>query len=466
MRVGARVHLDIAARRERRLGEQRGQVGRLGVAQRTGEQLQLARERLLVAELPPLGLLVREHAERRDAHDGAVDAIAQFVILQNDVERLIPRHFVQRHVDRALHRLIDDDVEAADVGERAEHRPQIGALEVERDGMAVEPRLAAGDVAGRRLGGSRRRGRPGRRLLRQRGASRPAGIPGRGQQRGNRIARPGHRRRRGGRLVIRAGVVEEDLQVLRAFLGRHHPITGRPDEVHRDLRMRLRARGRDVNGGDRPAADDDVGRRVRSEPWKIENHARNSVAEGGHRSEPQLAVAHQGQARSGHLARRTDVVQGRGGAQGRGRSHRWRCAGRGRCRKGAVEIHEDQVPLDAHRVRGRACERDAYARDRRAVRIHGVGDRYAGDEAAFASHIGRPAALHTPQIDQQRRRIGPGDQVRHRIRGLDGERGGALAGLHGERAQLRVAGIASGPDAGHREHERAREAEQKRSLIG
>jgi hypothetical protein len=60
------------------------------------------------------------------------------VIFQNDIERLIPRHFVQRHIDLALHRLIDHDVQAADVGKRPEHCSQIRALKIERHGVPGE----------------------------------------------------------------------------------------------------------------------------------------------------------------------------------------------------------------------------------------------------------------------------------------------------------------------------------------
>src|SRR4029434_2308124 len=67
--------------------------------------------------------------------------IAELVVPENDVERLIPRHLMQRDVDGALYRLIDDDVEPADVRKRAEHRPQVRALEIKRHRMSGKPRL-------------------------------------------------------------------------------------------------------------------------------------------------------------------------------------------------------------------------------------------------------------------------------------------------------------------------------------
>ena len=64
----------------------------------------------------------------------------QFVIAKNDVQRLIPWHLIERHVDRPLHRLIDHDVQAADVGESAQHGAQIRTLKIERDRVSGETR--------------------------------------------------------------------------------------------------------------------------------------------------------------------------------------------------------------------------------------------------------------------------------------------------------------------------------------
>ena len=49
----------------------------------------------------------------------------------------------QHHVDRALHRRIDDDVQPADFREHAQHRAQIGPLEIEADRVArIDARIA------------------------------------------------------------------------------------------------------------------------------------------------------------------------------------------------------------------------------------------------------------------------------------------------------------------------------------
>ena len=51
-------------------------------------------------ELPALRFLVRQHRQRRDADDGAIDDVAQLVGAQDDVERLIPWHVTKGDVNR------------------------------------------------------------------------------------------------------------------------------------------------------------------------------------------------------------------------------------------------------------------------------------------------------------------------------------------------------------------------------
>jgi len=124
--------------RDRR--EARPQILGARVAQRPRQHPELAGERLLVGQLPALGLFVGEHRERRDAHDRPVDDVAKLVRPQDDVERLVPRHVTQRDVNGALDGRVDDDVQAADFRERPEHRPEIGALEIEAHRVAAVAR--------------------------------------------------------------------------------------------------------------------------------------------------------------------------------------------------------------------------------------------------------------------------------------------------------------------------------------
>ena len=152
-RVRAGVDLHVAARRQRAARDHGHEVRGLRVAHRHRQGAQLAGERLRFAELAALFVFLRQHVQRHDAHDVAVDAVAELVGAQDDVERLVPRHVAERHVDGALDARVDDDVQAvADFRERAEHGAKIGALEVERDGIAGE--LALCRLVSRCIGGS------------------------------------------------------------------------------------------------------------------------------------------------------------------------------------------------------------------------------------------------------------------------------------------------------------------------
>src|SRR5437870_558044 len=84
-----------SALRQRALGQQRLQLFALRVAEGFRHHAQLAGESLLVAELAALGFFVGEDAQGRDAHDRAIDEVAQLVRAQDDVERLVPWHVVQ-----------------------------------------------------------------------------------------------------------------------------------------------------------------------------------------------------------------------------------------------------------------------------------------------------------------------------------------------------------------------------------
>ncbi len=137
---------------------------RLGVIQRLGDGHQLARERLLVGQLATRLGFGAQHVERRDADDRALDRVVELIGAQDDVERLIPRHLVQRDVDGALHVGIDDQIQAGDLSEGAEHRAQVDALEVEADRVPREllrrrvARFAIGTVGSMRLAARRAAG--------------------------------------------------------------------------------------------------------------------------------------------------------------------------------------------------------------------------------------------------------------------------------------------------------------------
>ena len=87
-------------------------------------------------------VLLLERLDPRDSDDGAVDRVVELIAAQDDVEGLVPRHVGQLDVDRALDVRVDDHVQAADVGERAQHRAQVDAVEIEAQRISgVLPRL-------------------------------------------------------------------------------------------------------------------------------------------------------------------------------------------------------------------------------------------------------------------------------------------------------------------------------------
>ena len=213
-RVGAGIDLHVAARREHRAPDERRRLIRLRVAERVGAHRERAGVGRRLRQLGPRVLLAAQRLDPGDADDGAVDGVVELIAAQDHLERLIPRHVGEHDVDRALDVGIDDHVEAADLGEGAQHRAQIDALEIHADRMAgVLLLLAAGDLVlvrlqdwrrGGRRGRSRGRrlrsgGRRGRRLRwhtacgrwRGRGSSRERA---RGLQRGHRVAAASSRR--------------------------------------------------------------------------------------------------------------------------------------------------------------------------------------------------------------------------------------------------------------------------------
>ena len=124
-RVGPRVDLHRAARREHALGQERLHVLGPRVTELLGQRVGLARVGLGFGEIGELLLLGLQHVQRRDAHDRAVGDVSERVRPENDVEGLIPRHVAQRDVHGPVHPRIDDDVQPALLGEDAQHGAKI-----------------------------------------------------------------------------------------------------------------------------------------------------------------------------------------------------------------------------------------------------------------------------------------------------------------------------------------------------
>ncbi len=150
-RVGALVDRDAAALGQQRALalrlDQRGEIGGLGVVdlQELGAQRRqllhrsarassscFSRAAISAAGATMITLSFAAHVEALGA--------------QHDVERLVPRHVLQAQRDVALHRVADDDVLAADVGQQLQHRARLDVLEVQRQALAlvVLPRLELG----------------------------------------------------------------------------------------------------------------------------------------------------------------------------------------------------------------------------------------------------------------------------------------------------------------------------------
>ena len=63
---------------------------------------------------------VASFCRRRDADDVVLELLVQAVVLQDDVERLIPRHVVEHDGDFALDGGVQHEVEARDLVEETE----------------------------------------------------------------------------------------------------------------------------------------------------------------------------------------------------------------------------------------------------------------------------------------------------------------------------------------------------------
>ena len=77
-------------------------------------------------------LVLGDFRLRRDPHDVAAAALVQALGLQDDVQRLVPRHVDQAQRDVALHGVGRDDVEVGFLGDQLQHRAHRNVLEVER----------------------------------------------------------------------------------------------------------------------------------------------------------------------------------------------------------------------------------------------------------------------------------------------------------------------------------------------
>jgi hypothetical protein len=111
------------------------QLGRR-VGQRLLPDDQVAREGLLFGQLAAVRLLLLQRVQRRDAEDVLLQRGAEALGLDDEIEGLVPRDFLQRERHLAADAGVDDDVQAREVVKEPEDVLQVAVLEVQADGMA------------------------------------------------------------------------------------------------------------------------------------------------------------------------------------------------------------------------------------------------------------------------------------------------------------------------------------------
>ena len=108
---------------------------RLGVVEHAGHGDHFLRIVFRLANVARgLGFLL-DGVERGDAEHVAVELLFEAVVLENDVESLIPRNFVEDDGQGTLDVGIEDDVQAADFVNQAEEVAEIDVFQVHRDGL-------------------------------------------------------------------------------------------------------------------------------------------------------------------------------------------------------------------------------------------------------------------------------------------------------------------------------------------
>ena len=121
--VGARVGKNIAAAVRNFFSVAFERVG-LGVAEHAGHGDHFLRVVFRLAHVARGFGFLLDGVEGRDAQHVAVQLLVEAVVLQNDVERLIPGNFVENDGEGSLDVGVENDVEAADFVNQAEEVAQ------------------------------------------------------------------------------------------------------------------------------------------------------------------------------------------------------------------------------------------------------------------------------------------------------------------------------------------------------
>ena len=134
-RVGALVGHHIATLTEEFLDRQQHVLG-MGIAEEACDADFVHRERLGIDLGAPVLGFPLQRIDRGDAKDVAVQLTGQVVVLEHDVQRLIPGHVIEHDGQGAVDHGIEYDVQTANLVNQAEEVFQIHILEVHGDGFA------------------------------------------------------------------------------------------------------------------------------------------------------------------------------------------------------------------------------------------------------------------------------------------------------------------------------------------
>ena len=146
--VRPRVDHDVAATRHDAL-QNRNDLGGARVRQLLDDRAGGLRGLTRLREPRPVGLLDPELLGRRDPHDVVFEHVTEVVLLQDQVEGLVPGNVLELDGDGALDVRIDDDVQPGELRDRAKDVLDVGVLQVERDRLARELLLATRPDRGR-----------------------------------------------------------------------------------------------------------------------------------------------------------------------------------------------------------------------------------------------------------------------------------------------------------------------------
>jgi hypothetical protein len=166
-RVGAFIRNHVTALREEFLNRDHHILG-MSVAEETRDGNFLHRQRFRFYLGAASVRLFLESIDGSDAQDVAFQFSSQIIVLQHDVERLVPRHIIQHHCQSAVHIGIQHHVQPADFVNQAEEILQIhifqihgnrlaGIFRTDRGGLLSGLRLLLGREIDRRCDASARR---------------------------------------------------------------------------------------------------------------------------------------------------------------------------------------------------------------------------------------------------------------------------------------------------------------------